>query len=111
MVSGRQQPRAVNVLADFILRRPRSIIISLVLVTLVLGFFAARVQIDDSVETMLLYEDPERVYYRHFLERFGSDELVVIALKGPRVFDAPSLERIKRISNALARLSLDDGDA
>ncbi len=87
--------------ADFVLSHPRSVLITLLVITLGLGAAATRLQIDPSVENMILEDDPDLVFYRSFLERFGSDELIVVGFRSADLFSARSLERIQYVSDAI----------
>ncbi len=87
--------------ADFVLSHPRSVLITLLAITLGLGAAATRLQIDPSVENMILEDDPDLVFYRSFLERFGSDELIVVGFRSADLFSAQSLQRIQDVSDAL----------
>ncbi len=89
-----------------LLEHPRVVLAAVAVVTLGFALAATRVQIDDSVESMLLQDDPERLYYQRFLQRFGSDELVVVGFKAERPFGRPALELTRRLSTALEGIEL-----
>ena len=58
--------------------------------------------VDTSNEGMLHANDPTLIKYNEFRDLFGSDGVVMIALKPPRVFDADFLEKLKAIHEDLA---------
>jgi predicted RND superfamily exporter protein len=92
---------------NWILFHPRVVLGLILAATIGFGMSAARVQIDPSVEGMILEDNPDLVYYREFLERFGSDELVIIGLRAPRLFERAPLEMIRHISHALREITLE----
>lgn len=100
----------MHVLIDWILDRPRTGLALIVALTAVLGVGATGVRIEDSVESMLLQDDPDRAYYQHFLERFGSDELVVVAAHARRPLAPETLEAIERLGDALGAIARPGAD-
>ena len=68
------------------------------LVTVVLGWRALTLQIDPGVESMIPTGRGDLDALRSFHARFGSDEVVVLALHSERLFSRESLERIDRLT-------------
>ncbi len=91
----------------FCTNRPCLVIVVVLLTTAVFGYFAEGVRVDPSVEGMLPRNDPDGIYYAKFLERFGSDELVFVALRLPHPFGPTSLAAVQRISDGMRQISLD----
>ena len=89
----------------FLVQR-RIVVVSVALVlTIVLGVFASRLSIDNSIEAWFVEDDPALVSYQTFLEEFGNDEVVVIAIHGSDdVFAPDRLERLARLSSALEEI-------
>lgn len=80
----------------------------LVLVTCValLGIFdpvrgEPRIRIDPSLNEMLPSDDPSRRFYAELLERFGSDDVVVVVLRSPSLFTPKGVETVRRTHRAL----------
>lgn len=67
------------------------------------GDFRAHVQTD--VHAILPSSGPEREAYERFLERFGSDDDVFVALVVDDVFTPENLARLRRMTEGLAALS------
>jgi predicted RND superfamily exporter protein len=68
----------------------------------VMGAYAARLSVDNSLEVWFVEDDPTVVSYRGFLEQFGNDEVVVTAIHGTAdPFDPGRLERLWHLSREL----------
>ena len=91
----------------FCTERPRLVLVLVLVATAVFGAAAARVKVDPSVEGMLPGDDADGIYYSRFLERFGSDEVVFVALRTPHPFGATSLGAVRRISDGLKAVALE----
>jgi predicted RND superfamily exporter protein len=62
--------------------------------------FASRIpliEIDTSTENWLLDDDPVKVAYEEFRDRYGRDEVVILAIEPPEVFDLGFLEWLARL--------------
>jgi predicted RND superfamily exporter protein len=64
--------------ARFVLGHPWSILVGILLLTGVFGFYAVRIRIDSSIEAMLPKADPERQYYEEVRRLFGRDDVGVV---------------------------------
>jgi predicted RND superfamily exporter protein len=62
-----------------------------------------RIRIDPSLNEMLPADDPARKFYEELLERFGSDDVVVVALISDALFTPEGLATLERTSDALER--------
>ena len=71
-------------------------------ITIFLGWFAAQVKFDNTIETYFLEEDLKD--YRQFLNQFGTDEIIAIAFGGEDVFTVANLQLIDTISKKLENL-------
>ena len=94
-----------------IVRHPWYWVAALLALTVGFAVPASRVRIDPSVEGMVPSTDPELVFYRGFLQRFGSDEYVVVGLRARRMFSAEQLDRIGRIARGLEQITLEQAPA
>jgi predicted RND superfamily exporter protein len=74
------------------------------LVTAVLGWRAFTLRIDPGVEAMIPTGRSDLEALRTFHTRFGSDEVVVLALHSDRLFSRESLERIDRLTQRVVAL-------
>ncbi len=62
-----------------------------------LGSRLPHLQMDTSIENWLPARDRIKIAYDELRERFGRDELVVLAIEPPEVFDADFLRKLRRL--------------
>jgi uncharacterized protein len=85
-------------------RAPRATLAIAAALTLILGTYAARFQVDSAVDQLLPEADAEGAYYEGVRRLFGSEEIAVIGVFTDDVFRPRTLERIDRLTRALAAL-------
>ncbi|MBW2497154.1 MAG: MMPL family transporter [Deltaproteobacteria bacterium] len=97
--------------AAWVLGHRSQVAIVLALLTLValVGIFdplrgVPRVRVDPSLNEMLPADDPSRRFYEELLQRFGSDDVVVVVLRSPELFTPVGLGRLSDATSALAGL-------
>lgn len=73
----------------------------LALVTLILGGFALNLQIDPTAETLLNKDTRAYRQYHEFNQKFGSDQMVAVAMESPDLF---SLQQLLFLRELTARL-------
>ena len=61
----------------------------------------ATLEIDTSSEGFLEPDDPVRLEFDAFRERFGNEDVAVVAIRGAEVFSFPFLEKLRAIHEAL----------
>lgn len=61
----------------------------------------ARLRVDNSIEAWIDRDGPAWAQYRELVERFGSDEVVILAFRPPDLFDPAFLERQSTLAEAL----------
>ncbi len=76
-------------------------IIVALLITVPLVKNLPRITVDTSTEGFLHKEDPALLAYEKFRDQFGHDELIVIAIQPPKVFDVKFLKRLKAFHQAI----------
>ncbi len=72
--------------------------------TAILGVYALQIRIESSLESVLPAGDPEVEYYAKIRETFGSDDVAVIGVRADDLFAASTLEKIARVTDALATI-------
>ncbi len=77
------------------------IIGSMVALALALGSQLPQLETDTSTVSFLRSDDPARVVYSSFLEQFGNDQLIVIALRPPRIFEPEFIAKLHEIHRAV----------
>ena len=58
-------------------------------------------QVDNSVEAFLHEDDPNLIHYNDFRDRFGRDDVTVIAIRPPEIFDLAFLEKLRAMQEDL----------
>jgi predicted RND superfamily exporter protein len=74
------------------------------LATLFLGTRAAHVRVEGGLENLLPAGDPEVAYYAEVRQVFGSDDVGVVGVRADDVLAPATLEKIARVTDALARI-------
>ncbi|MAG33876.1 MAG: RND transporter [Deltaproteobacteria bacterium] len=77
------------------------IIVGMLALAGTLGSQIPKLEIDASTQAFLHRDDPARVAYNAFRERFGNDQLILIALRPPQLFDQAFLETLGELHTAL----------
>jgi hydrophobe/amphiphile efflux-3 (HAE3) family protein len=62
-----------------------------------------RIRIDPSLNEMLPSDDPARLFYEELLERFGSDDVVLLSLRSESLFSPEGLATLIRVTRAVER--------
>ncbi len=86
------------------IRHPGGTLGLILLITILLGWFAVQIRVDSAIENLLPTSDPERLYYDEVVEVFGSEEATVVGIFDDDVFAPETLARIDRLSQALAKI-------
>ncbi len=82
-------------------RKRWPIIAVMVTFALALGAQVPLLQVDTSNEAFLREDDPARIAFADFRDQFGSDQLIIIALRPSRIFDPGFLETLNEIHHAI----------
>ena len=90
--------------ARWLARHALAVVIANIAVTVVLGFYAARIRIENSVESMLPAGDPHVEYYNRIRATFGSDDLGVVGVRADDVFAPSTIAKIARVTDTLAKM-------
>ncbi len=98
--------RLVGKNCDLIFRWPFWYLSALLLLTLFFGYFYVTLPIETSVESLIIDNDPDLVFYETYKEQFGEDEVLVIGFSAEDVFE-PQVVRF--IIEQTARLEELDG--
>ena len=62
-----------------------------------------KLRIDTSNESYFHHSDPVLTVYNDFKAQFGTDELVIVAIKAPKIFDRSFLLRLEKLHEELAQ--------
>lgn len=94
-------------LQELPVRRPRAVLVWAALATAALGAGMARLEVDASIETMIVEGDPDHAAYEARQDVFGTDELVAVAIPFGDLGDALEPEALalqRRVVRALELL-------
>jgi uncharacterized protein len=94
----------MNVFAERLVRHPVAFLLLNLAITAVLGFFALQVRIESSLASVLPAGDPQIAYYAKVRETFGSDDVAVVGVRADDIFAAATLEKIARVTDAIAKV-------
>ncbi|MEE8385753.1 MAG: MMPL family transporter, partial [Dehalococcoidia bacterium] len=88
-------------LGHLVVRRPRLIIAASLLPVLLLASQLRFLQFETSTESFLRVDDPTLATYNAFRDQFGRDELIILALQPPKIFDLEFLETLRRLHDRI----------
>lgn len=74
------------------------------LITLVLGISLKDLKIDPSMETLFIKKSPEYLYYRQYSEKYGSDQMIAVAMATTDLFTARNLRTLRQVTRDLEAL-------
>jgi diguanylate cyclase (GGDEF)-like protein len=83
---------------------PGPVLIGILLLTGFAGTGIPRLTFSPSANDLMVDGLPERQRYEDFKALFGSDEIVRVVVKGGDMFTAEAFDRLRSLSNALARI-------
>lgn len=94
----------------FIFRKPKAILAFLAVLILVLGFFASKLEIDASAETLLLENDKDLEYSRVITELYRAEDSLVLTFtpKTGDIFDEQALVTLKKLEIDIEALPMVD---
>jgi predicted RND superfamily exporter protein len=87
-----------------IVQWPKLTVLLALLVTALLGEKARQFRFDGSAENLYDQNDPNKQYDAQIRARFGSDDMGVIGVVAGNVYTAATLEKIKRLTAAVAKV-------
>jgi predicted RND superfamily exporter protein len=90
--------------ARWLAAKPWVVLAAALLLTLGLGFYAWRIRIESSFESVLPRHDPAVAYYEQIRQAFGSDDVAVVGLRSDDLFAPATLEKVHRVTVALEKL-------
>src|SRR5438034_1701696 len=94
----------MDAFARWLTRHPLAVVVANLAVTAVLGLYALHIRIENSLESMLPAGDPKVAYYNTTRALFGSDDVGVIGVRADDVFAPSTIEKIARVTDALAKV-------
>ena len=95
---------AMKAYIRFVLRWRVAILIGMGLVTLAAGAMLTRAVVSSSFIELFLGEDPAYHRYAALAERFGTDELLLVAFEAPEVLEPELQRRLRKVARQVERL-------
>ena len=103
---------------DLIYRHPFLYLALLVVLTGFFGYYYATLPTETSVESLVIDDDPDLLFYESFKEQFGEDEILVIGFAAEDVFEprvvrflldqTERLEAIEGVAEVVSLANVDD---
>ena len=88
-------------IASIILRYRILFFVLIGLLTGLFGYYAIESKTDNSIEVWLKRNDPKLDYYYDFIDKFGDDEFLIIAMDGDDLFAGKKIKLINDIATRL----------
>ncbi len=88
-------------IANVILKYRIVFLVLVGLLTGLSGYYASKSETDNSIEVWLKHNDPKLDYYYDFIDKFGDDEFLIIAIDGDDLFTGKRLKLINNIATSL----------
>ena len=88
-------------IANIILRYRILFLVLIGLLTGLFGYYAIESKTDNSIEVWLKRNDPKLDYYYDFIDKFGDDEFLIIAMDGDDLFTGKKIKLINDIATRL----------
>lgn len=86
----------------FILHARWPVFLGLILITLITGSAVFKLQIDPSMETLFNKKSPEYLYFRGYSEKYGSDQMIAVAMSSQDIFTAENLKTLKELTDEIS---------
>ncbi|HMA84592.1 MAG TPA: hypothetical protein VKN73_02735, partial [Desulfosalsimonadaceae bacterium] len=88
----------MNHFIGFCIRRPFTVFFILAALTLLFAPGLLRLEIDNSVETLMPKNDPKYIYYNHVKDIYGDNgQFIVMAVSSEKLFSHATLEAFDRL--------------
>ncbi len=94
----------INKLARLICNQPGVIIAIFLLITVFFAFQLPRIEMDTAIKSLIPEQMPSRVKIEKIESIFGGTEIVMLTVEADDILDQAVLQRIKYISDELAKL-------
>ncbi|MDR2638302.1 MAG: MMPL family transporter [Helicobacteraceae bacterium] len=95
--------RRLNALARFVVDHPYLTIVASLAFCVFFAWHVAQLRFDASTEGLLPPDDPWIVAYDDFLERYGRDEMIIIAVQAKDIFAPEPIAKISQVQRRIER--------
>ena len=94
--------RIVRRWADACLTYRKTVLLAVVTMTVVTAARLPDARFDNALDVWFLEDDPALVAHQELVDTFGSDEMIVVGVEAPDVFDPHVIAAIDRMTRAIA---------
>ncbi len=84
-----------------IFKHPLLYLFALILLTGFFGYFYVTLPTETSVESLIIEDDPDLLFYESFKEQFGEDEFLVVGFQHENLFSSEILQFIQKKTEEL----------
>ena len=89
---------------SYIADKPVPALLIIILLTALIGAKIPRLIFSTSVQNLIVDDVPERHRYEEFKTLFGTDEIIIVVLKGNDVFTPAYFERLQHLSETFEQI-------
>src|SRR5688572_11829625 len=89
-------------IADGIIRLRIYLFAGITLITVMMGYFATKVEMSYDLPRTVPLDDPEMIFYQDFKNQFGEDgNMIAIALKDSSLYELKNFLRFRQLTNEI----------
>ncbi len=88
--------------AEFVHHFRWPVLLAMILSVLFFGFAVSRLAVDPSMETLFIKKSPEYQYYQQYRVKYGSDQMIAVAMSTEDLFTPEHLKTLKSITDGIA---------
>ena len=90
----------------FAARKPWLVLVFVSLASILAIIQLPKLKLEITAEGMMVEDDPARIFYQQTLDTFGSENISIIFLQDPDLFQPDKLAAIQRVVNQINKSSL-----
>jgi predicted RND superfamily exporter protein len=89
---------------QFAVDHPVRVIIVILLITLLFASQLPKLHFQTSIYDLAIEDLPGTIRYKAFKKEFGTEEIILVVVKGKNIFEPKTFQRIKALSKALSEI-------
>ncbi|MDD5226456.1 MAG: MMPL family transporter [Candidatus Omnitrophica bacterium] len=91
--------------AEFIHRFRWPVLLAMLISVFFFGIAVSRLSVDPSMETLFIKKSPEYQYYQQYRAKYGSDQMIAVAMATKDLFTPANLKTLQSITDGIASYS------
>ncbi|MBU0994634.1 MAG: MMPL family transporter [Proteobacteria bacterium] len=95
----------MNRYIDFIIKNYKTVILTIILLAVVSGYFIPDLEFNSAVDIYFEKEDPKVKTYMEFRDLFKNEEIALITFKDENLFSDEGISIIRNISKSVAKIN------